>query len=50
MQGVYYTQPWFHNSDPSLVTGQLTDTGGGYILTRILNIGPYKLLNIYYNV
>jgi hypothetical protein len=50
MQGVYNTQPWLHNSDPSLVTEQLTDTAGGYILTPILNTDLYKLINIYYNV
>jgi hypothetical protein len=47
MQGVYTTQTWLHNSDPSLVTGQLTNTAGGYILTVILNTGLYKAINIY---
>lgn len=50
MQGVYTTQPRFHNGEPSFVTGQLTDTAGGYILTLILNNCLYKLINIYYNV
>jgi hypothetical protein len=44
-QGVYTTQQWLRNGNPSLVTGQLMDTAGGYI-----HRGLYKLIDVYYNV